>query len=77
MLGEHLGRGATLQEAESRLNGRVAEGVRTTSALFEIKQAFEVNTPIIDTLHRVLSGHMTAHDGYLSTWNQPDRSEGD
>jgi glycerol-3-phosphate dehydrogenase (NAD(P)+) len=76
-LGEHLGRGDSLAEAEARLNGRVAEGVRTTAALFEIKSTLALDTPIIDTLHRVLRGELDARTGYLATWNHTDRFEGD
>jgi glycerol-3-phosphate dehydrogenase (NAD(P)+) len=74
-LGEHLGRGASLEEAEAALNGRVAEGVKTTKALFEIKSAFELETPMVDTLHRVLFEGLPARDGYLAIWNTRERFE--
>ena len=76
-LGEHLGCGATLEDAELRLNGRVAEGVRTTSALFDIKTSFGLDTPIVDVLHRVLRGELNARDGYMSIWHPRERFEGD
>jgi len=76
-LGEHLGRGAALDEAERRLNGRVAEGVKTTSALHEIKSAFDLETPIVDMLHQVLRGDLSARDGYLGIWDRRERFEGD
>jgi glycerol-3-phosphate dehydrogenase (NAD(P)+) len=76
-LGEHLGRGASLEEAERRLNGRVAEGVKTTSALFEIKSSFDLETPIVDMLHQVLRGELSARDGYLGIWDRRERFEGD
>jgi len=74
-LGEYLGRGASLEEAEAALNGRVAEGVKTTKALFEIKSAFELETPMVDTLHRVLFEGLPARDGYLAIWNTRERFE--
>lgn len=76
-LGECLGRGASLAEAEARLNGRVAEGVQTTRAVVEITSAFGLDTPIVTTLHRVLFEGLAARDGYLATWNSRDRFEGD
>jgi len=75
-LGECLGRGATLAEAEAALNGRVAEGIQTTRALLEIKTAFPLDIPIVETLHRVLFEGLPARDGYLATWNSCDRFEG-
>jgi glycerol-3-phosphate dehydrogenase (NAD(P)+) len=76
-LGECLGRGATLAEAEAALNGRVAEGVKTTKALLEIKSAFRLETPMVENVHRVLFEGLPARDGYLATWNSCERFEGD
>jgi glycerol-3-phosphate dehydrogenase (NAD(P)+) len=75
-LGEQLGRGASLREAEQALNGRVAEGVQTTRALVEINSSFGLSTPMVDTLHRVLFEDLPARDGYLSIWNSRERFEG-
>jgi glycerol-3-phosphate dehydrogenase (NAD(P)+) len=75
-LGECLGRGATLPEAEAALNGRVAEGIQTTRALLEIKAGYDLDTPIVETLHRVLFEGLPAREGYLATWNSCDRLEG-
>lgn len=74
-LGEHLGRGASLEEAETALKGRVAEGIKTTKALFEIKSTFDLETPIIDTVHRVLFDGLSARAGYLAMWETRDRFE--
>lgn len=76
-LGEQLGRGAPLERAEEALNGRVAEGVQTTRALLAIKRAFELDIPIVETLHRVLFDGLAARDGYLASWNSRNRFEGD
>jgi glycerol-3-phosphate dehydrogenase (NAD(P)+) len=77
LLGERLGRGDTLACAEAALNGRVAEGIQTTRALLEIKAAFDLDTPIVETLHRVLFEGLPAREGYLGTWNSRNRLEGD
>lgn len=74
-LGEHLGRGASLEEAQGGLNGRVAEGIQTTRALYEIKASFGLATPMVDTLHRVLFEGLPAREGYLSSWDSRERFE--
>jgi glycerol-3-phosphate dehydrogenase (NAD(P)+) len=76
-LGERLGHGDSLEMAEQALNGRVAEGVQTTRALLEIKTAFSLDTPIVDTLHQVLFQGLPAREGYLATWNSRNLFEGD
>ncbi len=76
-LGEHLGRGATLADAERALNGRVAEGVRTTRALFDIRSAFDLHTPIVETLYRILYGDLSPREGYLSIWHPGERIDED
>ena len=75
--GEQLGRSRTPAEAEGALKGRVAEGIKTTEALFEIKSEFGLDTPIIDTLYRILYEEMPAADGYMTIWNPGERFEGD
>jgi glycerol-3-phosphate dehydrogenase (NAD(P)+) len=75
-LGEQLGRGASLEEAEHALDGRVAEGVQTTKALFDVKSSFGLSTPMVDTLHRVLFEKLPPRDGYLAIWNSRERFEG-
>jgi glycerol-3-phosphate dehydrogenase (NAD(P)+) len=74
-LGEGLGRGLPLEAAEARLNGRVAEGIKTTRALYEIKQAFDLETPILDSLHRILYEGLPAREGYLGIWDLSERFE--
>ena len=74
-LGEQLGRGASLDEAEASLHGRVAEGVKTTRALYEIKTGFDLDTPVVDTVHRVLFDGLPAREGYLAIWNTRERFE--
>jgi glycerol-3-phosphate dehydrogenase (NAD(P)+) len=74
--GERVGRGASTSTAEQTLAGRVAEGVKTTKAVVEMKGAFDVETPIIDTVHDILFGGMPAREGYLTMWKSSDRYEG-
>jgi glycerol-3-phosphate dehydrogenase (NAD(P)+) len=76
-LGEHIGRGAALADAEAALNGRVAEGVKTTKALFEIKSSFRVEMPIVDTLHAILFEGLPPREGYFAIWSSRERFEAD
>jgi glycerol-3-phosphate dehydrogenase (NAD(P)+) len=76
-LGEHLGRGATLDDAQTALRGRVAEGIVTAKALFEITHAFDLETPIIEATYRVLYEGLSAREGYLAIWNPGGRFEGE
>jgi glycerol-3-phosphate dehydrogenase (NAD(P)+) len=76
-LGEHLGRGAGLAEAEAALHGRVAEGVRTSLALHEITTSFGLDMPVMGALHGILYEGVPARDGYLRIWSSEGRFEGD
>ena len=72
-LGEHLGRGATLAEAEAALNGRVAEGVRTTLAVHELLPGLGLELPIMSALYDILYGGVPPRDGYLGIWRSEER----
>jgi glycerol-3-phosphate dehydrogenase (NAD(P)+) len=76
-LGERLGAGDSLEIAERALNGRVAEGVQTTRALLEITKTFRLDTPMVETLHKVLFEGLPAREGYLATWNSRNLFEGE
>ena len=54
--GEHLGRGATVAEAEAANHGQVAEGVKSCQAVFELARRHGVDTPIVDAVRRVCDG---------------------
>ncbi|MBV9313247.1 MAG: NAD(P)-dependent glycerol-3-phosphate dehydrogenase [Pseudonocardia sp.] len=55
--GEHLGRGATLAEAETANHGQVAEGVKSCLSICELAARHRVDVPITDGVRRV------CHDG--------------
>jgi len=76
-LGEHLGRGATLRDAEDALNGRVAEGVKTTKALFEIKSEYRLDLPIVDSLYRILYDGLPPSEGFGAMWYPGEGLEAD
>lgn len=54
--GEHLGRGATVAEAEAANHGQVAEGVKSCQAIAELARRHGVDTPIVDAVRRVCAG---------------------
>lgn len=74
-LGENLGRGMALEEAEAALNGRVAEGIRTAKALYEVKGELNLEMPIVDQLYRVLYKGHPPGEGYLAIWNPGEAHE--
>lgn len=52
--GEALGRGVSVEGASHSLGGRVAEGVDTTAAVFQLVEEFHLNCPIITTVYDIL-----------------------
>lgn len=52
--GEALGRGAIVQEASHSLGSRVAEGVDTTAAAYQLAEELQLDCPLISTLYRIL-----------------------
>lgn len=54
-LGFHMGQGASLNEALSRL-GSTAEGFYTTEAAYKLSKKLGTDTPIIDQVYEVLYG---------------------
>lgn len=52
-VGEHLGRGQTLQQITSAMQ-MVAEGVPTTKSAYECARTLNIDTPIIDEVYALL-----------------------
>ncbi len=59
--GERLGQGMTAAEIAASTR-QVAEGVKTCSSLRELARKAEVYAPIVDAVHAVVEGEMTAAD---------------
>jgi glycerol-3-phosphate dehydrogenase (NAD(P)+) len=68
-LGEMLGRGHTLVEAEAALCGRVAEGLATIDALRRLRHEYGLEMPIVETLHQIIYMGLPPRDGYLRIWH--------
>jgi glycerol-3-phosphate dehydrogenase (NAD(P)+) len=58
--GEHLGRGASLAEAEAANHGQVAEGVKSCLAICELATRHGVEVPIADGVRRVCHEGLSA-----------------
>ena len=58
-VGLALGRGESLEAAQERL-GMVAEGVPNTQSIHELAHKIEVRTPLIDAVHAILYGGLSA-----------------
>ena len=59
--GEKLGRGMTTEEITASTR-QVAEGVKTASSLLALARRADVYAPIVEAVHAVVEGEMTAGD---------------
>jgi glycerol-3-phosphate dehydrogenase (NAD(P)+) len=57
--GEKLGRGMTTEEITASTR-QVAEGVKSCSSLLDLARSVEVYAPIVEAVHAVVEGEMTA-----------------
>ncbi|HEY7225433.1 MAG TPA: NAD(P)H-dependent glycerol-3-phosphate dehydrogenase [Micromonosporaceae bacterium] len=62
-VGEQLGRGRRLDEILAEM-GQVAEGVRTVHAAVALADRHGLAMPIARTIHRVVTGQITAEEAY-------------
>jgi glycerol-3-phosphate dehydrogenase (NAD(P)+) len=62
-VGEQLGRGRPLDEILAEM-GQVAEGVKTVHAAVALADRYGLAMPITRTIHRVVTGEITAVDAY-------------
>lgn len=74
-VGVELGRGRALPEIVASLNGKVAEGVRTTDAALGLARRHNVSMPIAEQVHAVLHGHRSAADAVRELMARPGRDE--
>ena len=74
-VGMELGRGRSLPEIVTSLNGKVAEGVRTTDAALRLAERHGVSMPIAEEVHAVLHGRRSAAEAVRSLMARPGRDE--
>jgi glycerol-3-phosphate dehydrogenase (NAD(P)+) len=62
-VGEQWGKGRPLEELHGDMN-LVAAGVRTAITVHEVAAELDLTLPICETIHRVVTGRMSAADAY-------------
>ena len=73
-VGVQLGQGRTLDEIVSNMN-QVAEGVRTTHAVYELATQLEVDMPIASGVRAVLTGELTVAEASEQLMSRQLKSE--
>jgi len=61
-VGERLGRGETLESIISSMNGEVAEGIFTASAVVEVARKHRLHLPILFTVANIINGKIRPED---------------
>jgi glycerol-3-phosphate dehydrogenase (NAD(P)+) len=74
-VGVELGRGHKLPAILARLNGKVAEGVRTTSAALGLAKAHQVEMPITEQMSAILEHGKSPQDAIRELMSRPGRDE--
>lgn len=75
MVGVELGKGRRLEEILAGLGGKVAEGVRTTSAALGLAAKVGVEMPIAEQVQAVLEGRCSPLEGMQALMSRPGRDE--
>jgi glycerol-3-phosphate dehydrogenase (NAD(P)+) len=74
-VGFELGRGRKLKEILAGLNGKVAEGVRTTSAALGLARQCDVEMPITEQMAMILHEDKSPRDAIRDLMARPGRDE--
>ena len=74
--GEKLGQGMTTEEITSSTR-QIAEGVKTCSSLLALAEAAGVYAPIVESVHAVVEGEMTAADMLTALISKEPKHERD
>ncbi len=74
-VGMELGRGAKLPVILAQLQGKVAEGVRTTSAALGLAKAHSVEMPITEQMAAILEHGKSPQDAIRELMARPGRDE--
>jgi glycerol-3-phosphate dehydrogenase (NAD(P)+) len=70
-----LGRGHKLPSILAQLQGKVAEGVRTTSAALGLARAHDVEMPITEQMASILEHGKSPQDAIRDLMARPGREE--
>ena len=74
-VGAELGAGRRLSEILSAMNGKVAEGVRTTDAALGVARLLGVEMPITEQVSAVLNERISAREAMKELMSRPGRDE--
>jgi glycerol-3-phosphate dehydrogenase (NAD(P)+) len=74
-VGVELGRGRKLPEIIAGLNGKVAEGVRSTTAALGLAARYGVEMPITEQMAEILHHDKTPADAIRDLMSRPGRTE--
>jgi glycerol-3-phosphate dehydrogenase (NAD(P)+) len=74
-VGVELGRGRKLDEIIASLNGKVAEGVRSTTAALGLAARYGVEMPITEQMSAILHHDKSPRDAIRDLMSRPGRTE--
>jgi glycerol-3-phosphate dehydrogenase (NAD(P)+) len=74
-VGIELGKGRLLEEILADLHGKVAEGVRTTSAALGLARQYGVEMPIAEQVQAILDGRKHPRQAMQELMSRPGRDE--
>ncbi len=74
-VGVELGKGRRLPEILAELNGKVAEGVRSTTAALGLAARYGVDMPITQQMNAILYGHKSPQEAIRELMSRPGRME--
>jgi glycerol-3-phosphate dehydrogenase (NAD(P)+) len=75
MVGTELGRGRQLNDILAGMNGKVAEGVRSTAAALGLAARYGVEMPITEQMDLILHHEKSAKDAIRELMTRPGRDE--
>jgi glycerol-3-phosphate dehydrogenase (NAD(P)+) len=74
-VGIELGKGRKLPEILAGMNGKVAEGVRSTAAALGLAKRYEVEMPIAEQMDQILHHNKAPRDAIKELMSRPGRDE--
>jgi glycerol-3-phosphate dehydrogenase (NAD(P)+) len=73
--GEHLGKGASLEEAQEATHGQVAEGVKSCRSILDLAERHSVDVPIVRMVESVCYGGTSPADAVRQLMSRSTKSE--
>jgi glycerol-3-phosphate dehydrogenase (NAD(P)+) len=74
-VGTELGKGRALPDILKDMHGKVAEGIRSTSAALGLADRYGVEMPITEQMHAILQGQKSPNDAIRELMARPGRDE--